>query len=235
VADGKKSILERTRALTESKNWYQDRYQTMLVQRNFLFILSFLSLIVLFFAASALATLINKKTFEPFVIAVEENTGAVTNVDQQSMQTFAGLDAVARYFIVQYIIARESFSPYTRNYNLQMVTNYSSEAIYNKYTSELKDRAEEFATNQNQNITKGVKVNNIFPMETNKDLGNLMNIRITVTDYAKGIEKKKQPFILLLRYKFLSEQAQKLELSYINPLNFRVLEYQRQADVTAGE
>ncbi len=91
-------------------NWEQDRYNTITVQRNVLLIILLILLIVIIVSVICIAYLINKQKFDPFVIQIDSTTGISTVVNPTSSDILSGNDALARYFIKKYTIARETYN-----------------------------------------------------------------------------------------------------------------------------
>ncbi len=99
------------------KNWYADRYQTVIVQRNFLGLITIAALAGVIFSVISVVKITTSKTIEPFVIEIENKTG-ITNVIRPLQQEKYAYDEVLRkYFLTQYIAKRETYNIGTFEYH----------------------------------------------------------------------------------------------------------------------
>jgi type IV secretion system protein VirB8 len=116
------------------KNWFENRYDSLIVQRNILFVFLLISVGVVILSIFAISYIATSKDFEPFVIQVQKDTGITTVVNPVSSQVLDGNDALARYFIKEYVSARETYNPVdfdTRSRTL--IKLMSNPNIYSEY------------------------------------------------------------------------------------------------------
>ena len=116
-------MTENVKSFLETKNWYKDRYQYLLVQRKLLTLITLLSLLCTLGTVIAIALLAPLKTVDPFVIQVDQRSGITQTVDPLSVKELTANEAVNDFFIVQYIRSRETYSvtDLARNYNIVRV------------------------------------------------------------------------------------------------------------------
>ena len=93
------------------RNWYEERYDNITVQRNLLFLLLLILLCLSIISIGVVAYVINTKRFDPFVIQIDDTTGIAKVVNPLSSSILSGNEALAQYFIKKYIIARETYNP----------------------------------------------------------------------------------------------------------------------------
>jgi type IV secretion system protein VirB8 len=93
----------------DKKNWYNDRYQFVVVQRNILALVTLLSLLCSIAATFSISQLVPLKSVEPFVIQVDQKSGITQVVDPLKTRELTANESINQYFMVQYIRARESF------------------------------------------------------------------------------------------------------------------------------
>ena len=94
------------------KNWYSERYENVIIQRNFLFIIVLLSVLTIALCVIAIRYIKSTRSIEPFVIEIERKTGVPTVVDPVSAKIYTQDVALKRYFVMQYIRAREEYVPF---------------------------------------------------------------------------------------------------------------------------
>ncbi|PCJ26957.1 MAG: hypothetical protein COA94_04600 [Rickettsiales bacterium] len=94
-----------------AKNWYDERYDTIIVQRNIFLLLLVILLVLSIISIGVVAYVINTKRFDPFVIQIDDSTGIARIVNPLSSSVLSGNEALAQYFIKKYIIARETYNP----------------------------------------------------------------------------------------------------------------------------
>lgn len=93
------------------RNWYEEKYDKVVVHRNILFVLLFVSLIISITTIIAIAIVVNSKQYDPFVIQIDDSTGMATIVNPITSTVLEGNEALAKYFIKKYVIARETYNP----------------------------------------------------------------------------------------------------------------------------
>ncbi|MCD6034775.1 MAG: virB8 [Rickettsiales bacterium] len=205
-----------------AKNWYSDRYQSMVIQRNLLGLVLMVSLVAIALGAFAIQIITKNKTIEPFVIEVSEKTGIATVVDQLSVQQFVANDIVSRYFIVQYIQAREGYDFNTYSYNYtQVVRLFSGQDVYAAFRNYVnQSNPESPPTKLGSSAKRVVKISSINFLQNQN-----VQVRFTLTDIGRGgaIRETKHK-VAVLRYNFVQLQLD-IEQRYINPLGFVITSY----------
>src|SRR6266700_3631446 len=111
---------------TTAYDWYADRYQSVFVSRNRWLVTAIIALALAFFQALALLCLVPLKTAVPFVIK-EEVSGAITTVAPlRGDSAITYQEAVRKYFLVGYVIHRETYDPADLADNYKAVTLMSA-------------------------------------------------------------------------------------------------------------
>lgn len=119
--------------LQVTKNWYTDKYEWMLVQRNLLFIVVLISFATIVFLTFSVSFIKGTKSIEPFVIEIEPKTGVPTVVEPLSIVAYTADEAIARYFIWHYIKMREEYFSSTYRTTYQQVRLFSGDDVYGGY------------------------------------------------------------------------------------------------------
>ena len=93
------------------KNWYEERYENIIVQRNILFSMLIILLCLAIISVGAITYIMNSKRFDPFVIQIDDTTGMAKIVNPVSSSVLEGNEELAKFFIKKYVIARETYNP----------------------------------------------------------------------------------------------------------------------------
>jgi len=217
------------RSVTQ-KNWYADRYQSVLVQRNMLSIVSLLALVFSTLAIFAVYRNIPIVTVEPFVIQVEPRSGITQVVRPASARELAANEAVTRFFIVRYIKARENFDAAIRqNFNIVRLSSDPSQ-VFRSYAWEMNpNNPSSFVARNGPKAKRKVgDIRSISKLDKNPvciDVICSVQIRVRIEEMAPGsttpaISDK----IILMEYMFTTLNLT-VEERYINPIGFRVVSY----------
>lgn len=102
---------ELKRYFAEARRWDQDRLASALRSRRFAWVMAGVATALATSATVAVALLTPLKTSEPFVIRVDQSTGAVDVVRGLSAQGGPARydEAISKYFLAQYVRAREGY------------------------------------------------------------------------------------------------------------------------------
>lgn len=99
------------------KNWFRDRYQLSLVQRNSLYLLTIIVLLASTAYSFVAYVLTQTKEVKPYILQVSEQTGAVKTIKASTIRKSTQEEAIYKYFITKYIRAIEGrFGSYDYSY-----------------------------------------------------------------------------------------------------------------------
>ncbi len=210
-------------AVSTIKNWYSEKYEAAVIQRNWMMAILVLALIALTISSIALRYIGSTKVIEPFVIEIEKNTGVPTVVDPLTVKAYSADDAILRYFINKYVRAREEYYPstYTYNYNVVVRVLSKEDVYYGDYrpkysTSNIASPASTLSSNGYRTLTlKSI----IFP--TPKTAQVRFSLKSVVGNGASVSTVDK---IALVQFDFRNLKMNDEE-RLINPLGFMVTLY----------
>lgn len=227
---------KKEESIAASKNWYEDRYQTVVVQRNFLVILIIISTIGSILATLGIIEVTSSKKIEPFVIEIEEKTG-ITNVIRPFLREKLNDDEVLkRYFLYKYIVARESYNQSTyKNDYYKVVRLLSGQNTYSSFREKL--RSGEIDTIQSSIRSRGhrrdvevLSINDRSHLNTGGKKGKkgeetltyLVNFKATtVVSRGKSFTRR---YSAIVDFSYRDLEKTLSELS-VNPLGFTVTRY----------
>jgi type IV secretion system protein VirB8 len=210
----------------ETKNWYKDRYQHVLVQRKLLALVTVLSLLSTLVTVIVIAQLTPLKSIEPFVIQVDQKTGIVQTVDPLTASELTANEAVNNFYIVQYIRARETYSTadLARNYEAVRVMSENAK-VYPEFI------AQQNPNNPTSNAARlGTAGNRIVKFKSFTYLN-------PTTVQARVLIEEKNDSGIFNFHRIITMQFQYVKLAmtneerYVNPLGFRVTSYRVDEEI----
>jgi len=211
-------------------NWYSDRYNGILMQRNFMAAITVVCLGAVIVSVLVVAEITSQKTIEPFVIQVEEKSG-MTQVVRPIAKTYIDENkALNNYFIVRYLRAREEYFAPTYEYDYRTVTRMlSSDDVYRAFSREVAQSNESSPVRWADMGTRDITILSILDMETPEGLtGHTVQVRFLVKDtmLSSGGSVKTTQYakVARIRYDYIKMELTDEEF-YVNPVGFQVLQY----------
>ena len=228
---------EKQKNLTKIKNWYQDRYESVVIQRNLLF-LCVVAFITLFaFTILGVIELNSKKVYEPFIVQIEENTGIITKVNNEAIRTLPTEKAVRNASLVRYVLAREgyNYADYSFNY-YQIVRLMSNKNTYQDFIATVSGEGPDNPTTLGFEKKIDVKIKSLINLDESQ---NLVQIRVEKATLQSGVgaseeafKQNKKSYIITLRYEYKDLDLSETE-RYINPLGLQIIAYSINEEINA--
>lgn len=195
------------------KNWYANRYQMIVVQRNILLLFTLASMLAVTIAVIFVKNIMASKSLEPYVIEVESKTGVPTVVEQLTAQHFTGDQMVRKYFINQYVHAASGYDAKTYKMDMEKVRLLSTPAVYSEFRNRI--NARELGTNSSLEVRiKSIQ----FPDPSTA------TIRIVQQTNMDGYDPVQKDQIITMNFYFANVNLS-MEERLINPLGFQVARY----------
>ncbi|MGI8041565.1 virB8 family protein [Campylobacter coli] len=191
-------------------------------------LIAFVSIFIAIISIVAVVLLTPLKTIEPYVIRVDNTTGMVDILTMLDEKEISSNEALDKYFISQYVKAREGYYYELLNQDYLLTQLMSSEKVANEYRAwyEGENARDQILKNSNE---VNVQILSIV-------LGNSNGVK-TSTIRAKIITKN-------LNTRGLSESTKVITLSYdyilakaseenriLNPLGFKVTNYRIDEEI----
>ena len=203
-------------------DWFADRYETLIVQRNISVFLLVIAIICISLTGISLAVITKGKTIEPFVIEIEKKQGIVTYVEKNSkFQDYTQDEVLRNYFIKKYIEARETFDPANyAYYYYKVVKAMSNEATYRQSLYNLRSNNKDspmviFANNEASTVS-------IVSISILKE--RMLQVRFVAEGRFGDGKVVRVNKVAVMEYDFLNLEVNE-ENRYINPLSFIVNSY----------
>ncbi len=209
------------KAKTDTKNWYSDRYQTAIVQRNILFVASMVALLGLFATIFLIYTKIPLVTVEPFAIEIDRRAGIVQAVAPLDGRQFEKDQAVSNYFLVQYLRARETVNIGDFAFSANLVRLMSDPTIFKQYlksSSPLDPKTP--AGRIGQQGRRDVIIQSINPISSGS-----VQLRFLVQETNSINEvRATEHYLANIHFEFRKIDLS-LDEAFLNPVGFYVTEY----------
>jgi type IV secretion system protein VirB8 len=210
----------------EAGSWAEDRQSALHASRRAAWIVAAIATAVALMLALALLILMPLKTVEPYTLLVDKQTGFVQALKPLDAQQVNGNTALTQSFLVQYVIARESFDISAVQSNYRKVSLWSQGDARAAYIASVQ------ASNPDSPLAKlpratviETRVKSVSPLGPNAALVRFDTIRRD----AGGRTEAPRPWASVIRYRYAGEPMS-LEDRFVNPLGFEVARYQRNAE-----
>lgn len=221
-----------TKVVKHLSNWYSDKYNSTLIQRNILLLLAALSLVTIAVCVFIAGKIASTYKIQPFVIDVEDTTGITNIVNPIQDRTLTANEALNRYFITSYVRARESYNIVTYQYEyLTVVRLLSSPTVYSQFRQFLNSPNSPIAVYGKQvSTTVAFRSVQLFP-PTYNDKGQPNDskavVRYTIFPNGgnvSGVSGNRIHKIVTLTYRF-DQTEMSNEDREINPIGFFVTSF----------
>lgn len=205
-------------ALEVTRNWFNDRYESLQVQRSLLFLALITFSITIVMLTISITYIKSTRTIEPFVIEIEQKTGVPTVVDPVTAAIYSGQESMRRYFIWDYIKLREEFLQGYFDTAQKKLTVMSAADVYGQYRSIVRSPEGPFSRmGKTGSITIQLK-SLVFINDTTAQ------VRFRQTTSYSSSDGSTSDKIVYLEFEFANVEINE-EFRYLNPLGFRVTKY----------
>lgn len=204
----------------DQKNWYADRYQNAIVQRNFLALIVVVSLVGILISVLTVIKISSSQKIEPFIIEVEEKTGITTVVRPFLQEQFSYDEALKRYFLTKYINSRETYSYHGyKNSYYKVVRLLSSPAVYSNFRRLININTDGSPLRLADKGTREISIKSIAFL---KPL--TAQVRFKRYDLYGSTIKNEQHLMATIAFEYKDMNLTSDERA-VNPLGFQVIEY----------
>jgi type IV secretion system protein VirB8 len=210
----------------EAATWNRDRIEAMHKSQRRAWWVAIGAGTIALLEAGALILLTPLKTVEPYTLLVDRTTGYVQALKPLDADKIAPDAALTQSFLVQYVIARESFDIDTVNVNYNKVASWSAEQARSGYLSSVQvSNPQSPLILYPRTTVIETRVKSVSPLGRNVALVRFDTIRRD----SGGQVQAPRSWVSVIRYRFSGEPAS-LEERFVNPLGFRVLRYRRDPE-----
>jgi type IV secretion system protein VirB8 len=194
-------------------------------------VVAFIAAAIALLEAVALVFLVPLKEVQPYTLLVDRQTGNVETLAPLDTQMIEADTALTRSFLVQYVIARESFTAASVQDDYRKVSLWSDRSEASRYQNLM---ASNNPLSPLAYLPKGstirVEVKSVSPLADGRAM---IRFSTTVRD-ANGQLQAPQHWVSLVGYSFSSSPMAEGD-RYLNPLGFQVTSYRRDPETLPEE
>lgn len=210
----------------EAATWNRDRLEEVARSRRTAWWVAGSAAAVAVLLALALIVLMPLKTVVPYTLMVDKTTGYVQALKPLNPDKISPDTALTQSFLVQYVIARESFDIDTVQANYRRVSLWSAETARSDYVNLMQVSNPLSPLNVYPRTTVvETEVKSVSPVSREAALVRFDTIRRD----ANGVAQPPRAWVAVIRYRY-SGEPMKLEDRFINPLGFQVLRYRKDPE-----
>lgn len=220
--------------IQQGADWYQDRYEAILVERKRYFLLLVICFIALVISLVANLLLSPLKTAVPYVIQIDKSTGITTILQPASAKSLQQQEAVTTYFLFKYLNARMSYDYALRLSNANTVRALSSATAYRQYAQHMDTANPESPIHQyKNNSTISVHIESYsFPYP---DIAEIhFYTRIYNSGESSESKTNRQYWLASIKYTYANVSLSLRDRENINPLGFFVTNFQLSQETPGG-
>ncbi len=209
-----------------AESWADDRNQADSRSRKIAWGIAAAAALVAILEAFALISLIPLKREVPYTLLVDKQTGFVEALRPLEQQSLTPDTALTRSFLVQYVIARESFDTAILQENYRKVGLWSAGEAQKQYFSLMNasNPASPLATLPKA-ATVDVRIRSVSSLASDRALVRFDTVRSDRGSTRQYVEN----WAAVITYQF-SEAAMSAEDRLVNPLGFQVLRYRKDPE-----
>jgi type IV secretion system protein VirB8 len=189
-------------------------------------IVAIIAAVVALLEALALVVLLPLKTIEPYTLLVDRQTGHVEALAPLEAQLAAPDSALTKSFLVQYVIARESFDLDGLQDDYRKVSLWSAPEARRRYASEMQaNNPQSPLAYLPRRAVLRTQVRSISSLGAGRSL-----VRFSTTRIDPGAQPQPaQHWAAVISYEFSGAAMSEAD-RLINPLGFQVTRYRRDAE-----
>ena len=214
----------------EAGSWAEDQQTSLRRSRRVAWTVATVAVVIALCEALALVFLAPLKTVVPYTLLVDKQTGYVQELKPLDAQKIAPDAALTQSFLVQYVIARESYDRAQLQANYQKVGLWSTGGAKTEYVAEMQSGNPASPLNRYPASTVvDTRVKSVSSLG-----GDAAMVRFdTVRRDAGGQVQVAQPWLAVIRYRF-SNEPMRSEDRFVNPLGFQVTNYRRDQEAMSS-
>ena len=210
----------------EAGSWAEDRIAHLRKSRQTAWIVAGIALIAALSEALAILAIMPLKTVVPYTLLVDRQTGYVQELKPLDQEKLSPDTALTRSFLVQYVIARESFAIDELQTNYRKIMLWSASAARSDYSAMIQvgNPASPLVRYPRSTLVE-TRVKSVSSLN-----GGAALVRFdTVRRDANGRASEPQPWVVIINYRF-STGPLRTDDRFLNPLGFQVTRYRRDQE-----
>lgn len=220
-----------------SRDWASDKYQHVVVQRNLLALISLGALAIAVISVLSVYSLSPLKSVEPYLLTIDEKSGYTQRVEPVSRNQYASNEAIDRYFLSQYIYARESYTSSLLKYNTNVVRVMSAPDVFLRFRPTMDEKVATSLPAILKDLgRREIRIRSINYIQNPAVAGSgattpekIAQVRFVVADTFSGNSLPAENLVATITFEYASLDLTEQE-QLVNPLGFTVTNYQVQKE-----
>lgn len=209
-----------------AESWSDSVTDSLEKSRRIAWIVASVSAAIALLLAIALVILLPLKTVEPYTLLVDRQTGYVKALAPLDEQIVTADAALTRSFLVQYVIARESFDANDVQEDYRKVALWSDGEARQRYVDSMRAGAPgNPLTIYGSGTRIAVEVRSVSALSADRALVRFSTTRMD----AGGQPQVAQHWAAVIDYTFVDAEMSEAD-RFLNPLGFQVTRYRRDAE-----
>ena len=212
-----------TEQAIEVHDWHDKRYEKSIIQRNILFVGIVACFIMLFCSLLTIIYISSTRKIEPLLVQVEEKTGITKVVIPMNTKLLSTEDALAKYMIKRYIVARETYN--SVDYDTiakRTIKLMSSNSIYRQYRGYLRDKDKDPSVIYGSRNSTSLNIRSWSKIDHNKYI-----VRFSVVESQEQLGPSNKIAVVEIAYVAMELSDSDLD---INPVAMQVIGYRVDED-----
>ncbi|HJD55918.1 MAG TPA: virB8 family protein [Rickettsia endosymbiont of Pyrocoelia pectoralis] len=223
ISNGNQNQVDATNPLKVTQNWYEERSDKLIVQRNLLMILLIILTVFMVISTLVIAFVVKSKQFDPFVIQLDDTTGRASVVEPISSPMLTADESLTRFFIKKYLAARETYNPVDFTTTARTTVRLlSTSSVYYGYLGYIRNKDFDPTLKYKEDNSTFLIVKSWSKIAADKYI-----VRFSITE-ASGNQMVYNK-ISVVSYAYVPMQLTDAELD-INPVGFQVNGYRVDDD-----
>jgi type IV secretion system protein VirB8 len=211
-----------------ASTWAQDTHETLRRSRRTAWIIAGIAVGIAAIQAVALVVLVPLKQTMPYTITVDRETGYVQTTRGVNLGTLSETEAVAQSFVVQYVLARETFDAADYREQYRKTLAWSQGAAETEY---LRDWDKTNPNGIQSRVSPNTRIQVTVKSVTILGPRSAMIRFDTERSEGGGMPGMRQPWVASVVYSFSNKPISEQD-RYLNPLGFQISSYRRDAETT---
>ena len=210
-----------------ANDWHAEKYSSALASRNRWLLAAMIAGLLALLCIVALISLTPLKTVEPYVVKEDSKSGLVTVLKPMREEGITAGEALRKYFLAQYIRAREIFDPADIQHAYQTVMLLSDIDVGREYdrwinSDNPKSPVAVYGAKKTKRLVSIRSITFLTPATA--------QVRFTAIEKLDTSERPSY-WIATLQFRFVQNSADEEE-RLINPVGFKVTSYRIDPEVT---
>jgi type IV secretion system protein VirB8 len=209
------------------RTWYSNRYQLALVQKKILTAFSVLAMVSVVIAVIFVKKFTESKSFEPYVVEMEEKTGVLNVVENLNNERLTADESIKKFYIKSFLDAAEGYNYTTYRDDRKKAFLLSGPHVYRSVMQKFSQRSDVSVVNMlGASGTLTLKIKSIVFLTP-----RIASVRYVVyCNRASKLFPPEKHMIANIEFEFVDMQLNQDD-RFINPLGFRVTKYSYGEDV----